>query len=553
MTDNHRPPGFDLPNARRAALLRLAVTVLFCSVTMPALVACGGGSSAPAVQQGSGSGSGGRTSNGTGTGGTSGGGPAASSGGDRDGGSAGGAGGAGGAFGTGSGGVDIGATSATGGNPSSSGSSTGGAPAGGGASTIGRSDSGGSPGSGGRSPATSGGAPGSAAGAPGIGGSPPSGGALAGAEPLVGLAGTATRPLLTDSQAAQFSIANYFARSGTLGSLKADPWVPTAGVTLPASTTYLVGPGGKYTTVQAAVDAAVAVGGSTRLYIQIEAGVYLEQVCVVATAPPVTLYGTDTDASKTVIQHADFQGGISTLGSNPCGGTDANMQAATLVVLSAGFEAKNLTIQNSVTTAQIGSSAKSQAVSLATNADRVALDNVRVLSHQDTLYLATASGTVSRVYAKDSYFSGDVDFVFGGATAVFDHCTVTFVSDRGKTSGYALSPSTDSRNPYGFLVVNSTFTADAATPPGGVSLGRPWDQSCTDTATYVSTCVPSGKYPNGQATVTQSAIGAAYSPTAPWGAAATTKRNYSSVPWACVVGGTCPANRLYEYNDVLVP
>ena len=324
-------------------------------------------------------------------------------------------------------------------------------------------------------------------------------------------------------------------------------------MTLPASTTYVVGPGAKYTTVQAAVDAAVAAGGSNRLYIQIAAGVYLEQVCVVATAPPVTLYGTDTDASKTVIQHADFQGGISTLGSNPCGGTDANMQAATLVALSAGFEAKNLTIQNTVTTAQIGSNAKSQAVAMATNADRVALDNVRVLSHQDTLYLATASGTVSRVYAKDSYFSGDVDFIFGGVTAVFDHCTITFVSDRGRTSGYVLSPSTDSRNPYGFLVVNGNFAADAATPTGGVSLGRPWDQSCTDTATYVSTCVPSGKYPNGQATVIQSTISAAYSPTAPWGPAATTKRGYSSVPWACVVGGTCPANRLYEYNDVLVP
>jgi pectinesterase len=547
---------------KRAAASRRVATVVSCCVLASSILACSNhaGDSPEPLQ-----GSGGNTA--TGSGGRSRGGPSPSSGGSGAGG--GGVGGGGGASSPGgpSGGNSGGATAATkpgtGGGSASAGSSTGGgsSPATGGAN-AGGANAGGSSASGGRSPGGSGGnastsgggTSGSSAGSSGNGaGPPPSGGARAGADPLTGLGGTATRPLLTAAQAAQFSIANCLAETGALGSLKADPWDPTAGVSLPASTSYTAGPGAKYATVQAAVDAAVAAGGSTRVYIQLASGVYPEQVCVGATAPPITLYGTDADASQTVIQHADFQGGIATMGSNACGGTDANMQAATLVVLGAGFEAKNLTVQNSVTTAQIGTNTKSQAVSLAISADRVALDNVRVLSHQDTLYLATASGTVSRVYARDSYFAGDVDFIFGGATAVFDHCTITFLSDRGKTSGYALSPSTDSRNPYGFLVVNSTFGADAATPAGGVSLGRPWDQSCTDTATYVATCVPSGKYPNGQATVMQSTIGPAYSPTAPWAAAATTKRGYSSIPWACVAGGTCPANRLYEYNDTQSP
>jgi pectinesterase len=539
----------DLEKKHVAASRRVA-TVVSCFVLASSILACSHEDAAPPALQGTGG-------NDTATATGSGGGPSTSSAGA----STGGGGGAsipGGPSGGSSGGASAATTPGTGGGPASPGSSTGGggSPATGGANTGGSSASGGrSPGgSGGNASTSGGGTSGSSAGSSGSGAGPlPSGGARAGADPLTGLGGTATRPLLTAAQAAQFSIANCLAETGTLGSLKADPWDPTAGVSLPASTSYAVGPGAKYATVQAAVDAAVTAGGSTRIYIQLASGVYPEQVCVGATAPPITLYGTDADASQTVIQHADFQGGIATMGSNACGGTDANMQAATLVALGAGFEAKNLTVQNSVTTAQIGTNTKSQAVSLAISADRVALDNVRVLSHQDTLYLATPSGTVSRVYAKDSYFAGDVDFIFGGATAVFDHCTITFLSDRGKTSGYALSPSTDSRNPYGFLVVNSTFGADAATPAGGVSLGRPWDQSCTDTATYVATCVPSGKYPNGQATVMQSTIGPAYSPTAPWAAAATTKRGYSSIPWACVAGGTCPANRLYEYNDTQSP
>jgi len=539
---------------KRAAASRRVATVVSCCVLASSILACSHEDAAPPALQGTGG------NNTTATG--SGGGPSTSSGGASS---------PGGPSGGSSGGATAAATPGSGGGSASPGSSTGGggggSPATGGANAgganagganAGGANAGGSSASGGRSPGGSGGntssSGGGSAGSSGNGaGPPPSGGARAGADPLTGLGGTATRPLLTAAQAAQFSIANCLAETGALGSLKADPWDPSAGVSLPASTSYTVGPGAKYATVQAAVDAAVTAGGSTRIYIQLASGVYPEQVCVGATAPPITLYGTDADASQTVIQHADFQGGIATMGSNACGGTDANMQAATLVALGAGFEAKNLTVQNSVTTAQIGTNTKSQAVSLAISADRVALVNVRVLSHQDTLYLATPSGTVSRVYARDSYFAGDVDFIFGGATAVFDHCTITFLSDRGKTSGYALSPSTDSRNPYGFLVVNSTFGADAATPAGGVSLGRPWDQSCTDTATYVATCVPSGKYPNGQATVMQSTIGPAYSPTAPWAAAATTKRGYSSTPWACVAGGTCPANRLYEYNDTQGP
>ncbi|MDP9035971.1 MAG: pectinesterase family protein [Myxococcota bacterium] len=390
---------------------------------------------------------------------------------------------------------------------------------------------------------------------------PPDDGGLAGAAPLTGLLGTPSRPQLSAAQAAEFTIANYLAQTGTLGALTADHWNPTAGLdaTTFAATYKVAKTGATYATVQAAVDAAVAAGGSKRVYIQIAPGTYDEQVCILASAPPITLYSTNADATQTVIQHADFQSGLSTLGINPCMG-DTNQQAATLDAFNDGFQAKNLTIQNTATNAQLaavqatldaGAKVNSQAVALATKGDQVILDNVRILSHQDTLFVDGPAATVRRVYAKNSYVAGDVDFIFGAASAVFDHCVIEFVSDR-TTKGQPLAPDTENRNAYGFLVINSAFTADANTAAGAVSLGRAWDHSCgdanKDTSFYVTSCVASGMYPNGQAVVMNSTIDAKYSRTAPWQPAATTGRGYSSTSWACV-GGTCPANRLYEYNN----
>jgi pectinesterase len=175
---------------------------------------------------------------------------------------------------------------------------------------------------------------------------------------------------------------------------------------------------------------------------------------------------------------------------------------------------------------------------------------VRVLGHQDTLYTETTSlGTVVRAYVKGSYIEGDVDFIFGGATLVLDTCQIQFVNDRRDT-GDILSPDTGNLNANGFLVINGNFTADANTTPGAVGLGRAWDRSCVDVPTYVSTCVASGNYPNGQAVVRQSTLGAQIG-TDPWQAAATTKRGFCDTAWACEGedASACPGNRLYEYQN----
>ena len=77
---------------------------------------------------------------------------------------------------------------------------------------------------------------------------------------------TTARPQLTSSQAASYTISKYMAQAGTLGSLATDNWDPTGGVGAISGFTanYKVAADGSasYKTIQAAINAAVAAGGT---------------------------------------------------------------------------------------------------------------------------------------------------------------------------------------------------------------------------------------------------------------------------------------------------
>lgn len=204
---------------------------------------------------------------------------------------------------------------ASGGNKPSSATGTGGSPSGSG----GQGGSGGGGGSAG--PDGSSGSSG-AGGSSGSGGSIAAGGSSGTGVPDGGptLAGTATRPELTDADAPNYTILRYLAQAGTLGALVTDNWDPTAGLG-DASTftpTFTVGAsGGTHTTVQAAIDAAVLAGGTSRVYILVQPGTYREVVCV-RTSVPITLYGADADASKVVIVYDNYGTKTKDANVNPC-------------------------------------------------------------------------------------------------------------------------------------------------------------------------------------------------------------------------------------------
>jgi pectin methylesterase-like acyl-CoA thioesterase len=230
--------------------------------------------------------------------------------------------------------------------------------------------------------------------------------------------------------------------------------VPTAVIAVSvwpshAATTLTVAADGTatYKTVQAAVD-AVPTSNTSRVTITIKAGTYREIVTIPSTKPYVTLQGLGSSASKTVIVNNH---------SNAAGyGTSGS---ATVFVNSHDVTATNLTISNDYGTG-------SQAVAANVTGDRAMFNNVRFLGNQDTLYVKS-----KRQYYVNSYIEGTVDFIFGGASAVFNTCSIY---QKRSTGGPITAANTDSAQTYGILIYKSTITGATNNT---TQLGRPWGAS----------------------------------------------------------------------------
>ena len=292
------------------------------------------------------------------------------------------------------------------------------------------------------------------------------------------VATTPTRPQL-DATAidATYTIAKFLAFGQNVGAgAIADNWDPvTTGIgdvtTFTPMFTVASDGSGSHTSVQAAINDARLVTATTcaRIYILVKPGTYRNPVLVgnKASAPPITLYGSDPDASKTVIV---FGNASLTLGA--AGTALGTSGSATFTQSSVGFQAKNLTIANDYAETGTGSE---QAVALLNQGDKAQFENVRVLGNQDTLYVKTVNvAVIARAYFRDSYIAGDTDFIFGRGTTVFDHCEIHTMGNNKTTGTATAAPSTELLNNYGFLYSSCKFTADATVAAGGTYFARQW-------------------------------------------------------------------------------
>ncbi len=83
--------------------------------------------------------------------------------------------------------------------------------------------------------------------------------------------------------------------------------------------------------------------------------------------------------------------------------------------------------------------------------------------HQEKLYANTMRGC---------YIKGDVDFIFGSATAVFKDCEI-FSNNRDKSvNGYITAASTIEGERFGYVFIDCRLISDAK--HNSVYLGRPW-------------------------------------------------------------------------------
>ncbi|MEV0977050.1 pectinesterase family protein [Streptomyces sp. NPDC049915] len=270
---------------------------------------------------------------------------------------------------------------------------------------------------------------------------------------------------------------------------------------------------GQYTSVQAAVN-AIPANNTSRVVIAVAPGTYRETVKVPSTKPHVTIQGTGGSRKDTVIVYNNASGTPKPDGS----GTYGTAGSATVAVEADDFQARNLTLRNDFDEAAHQDIAQ-QAVALRTASDRVLLDSVIVEGDQDTLLLDTASkDEPGRVYMTNSYVVGNVDFVFGRATAVIDHSVLTLKKRwNGTSAGYVTAPST-ATDRKGILIANSTVTGDVS--PGSFYLGRPWHAGGDATL-------------DPQTTVRNTSLSAAIKPT----------------PWTDMSGFSWKNDRFAEYRN----
>ncbi|WP_328951506.1 pectinesterase family protein [Streptomyces sp. NBC_00184] len=243
-----------------------------------------------------------------------------------------------------------------------------------------------------------------------------------------------------------------------------------AATTTAAATTLTVAKdgSGQYGSVQAAVN-AVPAGNTARTVIAIAPGTYRELVKIPSTKQNVTLQGTGPSRKNTVIVYDNASGTQKPDGSGPYG----TGGSATVAAEGDGFQARNLTIANDFDEAAHQDMSGLQAVALRTAADKVFLDSIITEGDQDTLLLDTAAkDRLGRVYMKNSYVVGNVDFIFGRASAVIDASVITLKKRwNGSSAGYVTAPSTAAGR-KGFLINNSTVNGDVSAAT--FYLGRPW-------------------------------------------------------------------------------
>ncbi|GAA2859715.1 hypothetical protein Acy02nite_23860 [Actinoplanes cyaneus] len=225
-------------------------------------------------------------------------------------------------------------------------------------------------------------------------------------------------------------------------------WAFTPVTTSSGTATVAKDGSGRYTTVQAAID-AVPANNTGRVTITIAPGTYREVVTVPADKPFITLRGTGSSASQTVLVY------------NNSAHTSGTSGSASVAVSGKDFVATNLTISNDYDENTYADG--DQAVALKLDGDRATLDNVRLLGDQDTFLLNRG-----RSYIKNSYVEGTVDFVFGGGVGVF---TATQVYEKRTTGGPITAAKTDASSTYGFLFHKCTITGATTNT---TQLGRPW-------------------------------------------------------------------------------
>lgn len=228
---------------------------------------------------------------------------------------------------------------------------------------------------------------------------------------------------------------------------------------------------GDFTTVS---EAMLAVPYECEAEIEIGPGIYREKL--VCEKQNITLRGAGADQTRVVWG----DGGKL---PHPDGRPTHTFRSYTAFFSGENLTVEDLTIENDAGPgAQVG-----QAVAAYVDSARAVFRRVKLLGNQDTLFCAPlpekerekdgflgprglAPRRASAQYYHKCEIAGDIDFIFGGADALFEQCTLRTV-DNHIPHSYVTAPS-GKADGLGFVFWDCDFVSDC--PAGTVYLGRPW-------------------------------------------------------------------------------
>lgn len=229
---------------------------------------------------------------------------------------------------------------------------------------------------------------------------------------------------------------------------------------------------GDFNSIQEAVDSIITLPET----IFIKAGIYQERIEI--KKPFITLVGESADTTKITYGYYAFM-------KMEDGTNRGTFRSYTALLNADHITVKNLTIENS---SGFGTEV-GQAIAVYAEGDMIQFNNCRLLGHQDTLFTGPlplkekqpggfvgptefAPRKNGRQLYENCYICGEVDFIFGSATAYFENCELYALNRNMEINSFYTAPSTYEGQKYGYVFEGCKFTGNC--PPRTVMLSRPW-------------------------------------------------------------------------------
>ncbi len=183
-----------------------------------------------------------------------------------------------------------------------------------------------------------------------------------------------------------------------------------------------------------------------------------------------------------VIEDRTFSGNLYAKAPHADGRPYHTFRTATVLVDGNDITFRRCTFENTAGRgADVG-----QAIALYLDGDDIVLEDCILRGHQDTLFLAPLPPkevekdgflgpkqytlrTPRTVTFRNCLIEGGVDFIFGGASAVFENCEF-----RSVEVGYVFAPCTPEEIKAGFIARNCRFTCTDEIPDASCYIARPW-------------------------------------------------------------------------------